>query len=75
MRGRGGVVMGAGRAPVLGLLGEGRPEPHPPLEAMWNSSVESSIVVCCGDGGLLRVEPMNAMAESLLLGERLRLPE
>jgi hypothetical protein len=31
MRGRGGVVMGAGRAHVLSLLGEGRPEPHPPL--------------------------------------------
>jgi hypothetical protein len=66
-----GVVTRAGEAPAPSLLGEGRPEPPPPLEAVWNSSVESSIMARHGDGGLLRVETMKAMPQSLLLGERL----
>jgi hypothetical protein len=57
------------------LLREGRPEPPPPLEVMWNSSVESSIKVCRGDGGPLWVEPMKVVPESLLLEERLRPPK
>jgi hypothetical protein len=64
--------MEAGRATTLSLLGEGRPEPLSPLEAMWNSLVESSIVAHNGVGGPLRLEAMKAKSESLLLGERLR---
>jgi hypothetical protein len=68
----GGVVMGLGRAPVSCLLEEGRSEPPSPLEAVWNSLVESSIMVCRGNSGLLWVELMMAVPESFLLGERLR---
>jgi hypothetical protein len=32
------------------VIVEGRLEPPPPLEVMWNSSVESSIMDCPGDG-------------------------
>jgi hypothetical protein len=67
----GGVVTGAGGAPALSLLREGRLEPPTSLEAVWNSSVESSIMAHHGDGGPLRFELMKAMLESLLLGERL----
>jgi hypothetical protein len=35
----GRVVMGAGGAPAPSLLGDGRPEPPPPLEAVSNSSM------------------------------------
>jgi hypothetical protein len=66
------VVTGAGGAPVSCLLGEGRLEPSSPLDAVWNFSVESSIMVRRGDGDPLRVEPMKAALESFLLGERLR---
>jgi hypothetical protein len=44
------VAMGAGGAPVLHLLGEGRPKPHSPLHALRNSSAESSIMAHHGDG-------------------------
>jgi hypothetical protein len=54
------------------LLREGRPEPPPLLEVMWNSSVESSIKVRRGDGGPLRVEPTKVVPKSLLLKERLK---
>jgi hypothetical protein len=54
------------------LLREGRPEPPPPFEAVWNSSVESSIMACRGDGGPLWVKPMKVVPKSLHLGERLR---
>jgi hypothetical protein len=64
------VETGAGGAIVSSLLGEGRPEPPPPFEAVWNSSVESSIMVGRGDGGPLLVEPMKVVPKSLLLGER-----
>jgi hypothetical protein len=57
---------------VPSLLGEGRPEHPLLLDAVWNSSVESSIMARHGDGGPLQVEPMKAVPESLLLGERLR---
>jgi hypothetical protein len=69
------IVMRAGRAPVLCLLGEGRLEPLSPLEAMWNTLVESSIMTRSRDGGLLRVEPMKVAPESFLLGERIRPPK
>jgi hypothetical protein len=69
------IVMGVGKAPTPSLLGEGRPHHPPPLQAMWNSLVESSIMAHCGDGGPLRVEPMKVVPEFLLLGERLRLPK
>jgi hypothetical protein len=67
----GRVVTGAGEAPALSLLGEGRSEPPPPLEVVWNSSVEYSIMAYRGDGGPLWIEPMKAVPESPLLGERL----
>jgi hypothetical protein len=65
-------VTGAGRAPRSCLLGEGRSEPPSPLEAVWNSLVESSIMAHYGDSGPLWVEPMQAVPESFLLGEKLR---
>jgi hypothetical protein len=67
------VVRGADGAPVPSLLGEGRPEPPPPLEVVWNSSMESSIMVHHRDGDLLWV--MKAVPKSPLLGERLRPPK
>jgi hypothetical protein len=36
---------------------------------VWNSSVESSIMAHCGDGGPLWVEPMKVVPESPLLEE------
>jgi hypothetical protein len=68
-------MMGAGIAPAVSFLGEGRPEPPPPLEAMWNSLMESSIMAHHGDDGPMRVEPMKTMSVSLLLGERLKTPK
>jgi hypothetical protein len=69
------VVMGAGRAPMPRFLGEGRSGPPSPLDVVWNSSVESSIMAHCKDGDPLLVEPMKAAPELFLLGERLRLPK
>jgi hypothetical protein len=66
------VVAGEGEAPVPCLLGEGRPEPPSPLEAVRNSSVEFPIMACSGDGGPLWVEPMKVASEPSPLGERLR---
>jgi hypothetical protein len=62
------AVTGAGGAPVPCVLGEGRPMHPSPLNTMRNSSVEFSIMAHHGDGVPLRVEPMKAAAESLLLG-------
>jgi hypothetical protein len=45
------------------------------LEALWNSSMESSIMVHHEDGDPLRIEPMKVVPESFLLGERLRSPK
>jgi hypothetical protein len=42
------VVAGVSEAHVLRLLGEGWLKLPSPLDAMRNSSVESSIVACCG---------------------------
>jgi hypothetical protein len=56
------------------LLGEGRAKP-PPLDAMRNSSVESSIMAYHGDSVPLRVEPMKVVPELPLLGERLKPPK
>jgi hypothetical protein len=69
------VVTGAGGALVSCLLEEGRLEPPSPLEAMWNSSVESSIMAYSRDGSSLQVEPMKAASESFLLRERLMPPK
>jgi hypothetical protein len=69
------VTTGEHRAPVLCLREGGRPEPPPPpssLEAMKNSSVESSLMTHSGDDDPLRAEPMKVAPESFLLGERLR---
>jgi hypothetical protein len=71
-----GVAMpGASESPMLHLLEEGRVEPPSPLDVVRNSSVKSSIMAHHGDGVPLRVEPMKAMLESPLLGERLRPPK
>jgi hypothetical protein len=45
---QGVVVTGAGGAPVPRLLGEGRPEPPSPLDAVRNSSTNASdLDDCC----------------------------
>jgi hypothetical protein len=43
------IVTGVGEAPVLCLMGVGRPKPLFPLDVMRNSSVESSIMARHGD--------------------------
>jgi hypothetical protein len=68
-------VEGAGRVLAPCLIGEGRLELPSLLEAVTNSSVESSIMARRGDSGPLRVEPIKAVPESLLLGERLMPPK
>jgi hypothetical protein len=65
------VVMGASVAPVPCLKEEGRPEPPYSLEAMKNSSVESSIMAH-SVGGPLWVVLLKMAPESLSLGERHR---
>jgi hypothetical protein len=65
---RGVVVTVAGRGLMSHLLGEGRPEPPTPLDVVWNSSVECSIMAHRGDGVPLWVEPMKAPPQLLLLG-------
>jgi hypothetical protein len=69
------IVTGVGRALVSRLLGQGRLEPPSPLDAMWNYSVGSTITARCGDGDPVRVEPMTAVLELLLLGERVMPPK
>jgi hypothetical protein len=69
--GHGVVVMGAGSAPVLCLPEVGRPELPSPLEAFYNSSVESS-VMAYNDGDPLWVVPTKIAPKSLPMGERLR---
>jgi hypothetical protein len=44
---------GSMQSPASSLLGEGRPDPPPPLKVVWYSSVESSIIAHHEDGGLL----------------------
>jgi hypothetical protein len=60
------VVAGAGEAPVPCLLGEGRSILPSPSEAMWNSSVESSVMAHSGDGGPPWVEPMTMVRNQVL---------
>jgi hypothetical protein len=67
--------MGVHRAPVLCLLGDGRPVSPSLLDEVWNYLIESSIMAHHGDGVLLRVEPMKAVPELQLLGEWLRPPK
>jgi hypothetical protein len=62
---------GGGRSPCDIPSRRGEVDPPSLSEAMWNSSVESPIMARNGDGGPLRVEPMMAVSESSLLGERL----
>jgi hypothetical protein len=69
------VAAGAGGAPVPCLLGEGSLKPPSPLDAVRNSSMESSIMAHRRDEALLRVEPMKTVHESPLLGERLIPPK
>jgi hypothetical protein len=64
--------MGVGGAPVLCLREAGRSELPSPLEAVWNSSVESSIVAR-NYGDPLWVVPTKIALELLPLGERLML--
>jgi hypothetical protein len=52
------VVTGASEAPVSCLLGEGRLILPSLSEAVGNSSAESPIMVCGGDGGPLQSAPM-----------------
>jgi hypothetical protein len=68
------VVIGASKAPVLRLLGEGWPKLPSSLYVMRNISVESSIMVCCEVDAPRQVEPTKVVPSSPLLGERLRLP-
>jgi hypothetical protein len=55
------VVAGANEGLVLHLLVEGKPKLPTPLDALRNSSVESSIMARHGVDALLRVEPMKAV--------------
>jgi hypothetical protein len=69
------VAARVGGTSVPHLLGEGRLKPSSPLDAMRNSSTESSFMAHHKDETLLRVEPMKAVPELPLLGERLRPPK
>jgi hypothetical protein len=69
------VVVGAGEAPMLRLQGEGRSILPSPSEAVWNSSAESPIMACSGDGGPLWAQPMSMASEASPMGERLRSPK
>jgi hypothetical protein len=70
--GHGMVVVGAVEALVLCLRGEGRLILPSPSKAVWNSSMESPVMVRSGDGVPLRVELMTAAPELSPMGERLR---
>jgi hypothetical protein len=64
-----GVVMaGANEAPVPHLFVEGRPTLPFPLDAVTNSSAESSIMAHHGVYASLQVEPMKAAHLLPLLG-------
>jgi hypothetical protein len=67
-------VTGAGEAPVLCLLGEGRLKLPSPLDVVRNFSAESSIMAHSRVGTPLRVEPIKVAPASPLLEERLRPP-
>jgi hypothetical protein len=66
------VVVGAGKAPVPLLLGEGRSILPSPSEAVWNSSVESPIMAHNGDDGPPRAEPMTMASKPSPMGEMLK---
>jgi hypothetical protein len=66
------VVVGAVKAPVPCLLGEGRSTLPSSSKAMGNPSVESLIMAHVGNGGPLQVEPMTAATILSPMGERLR---
>jgi hypothetical protein len=69
------VTTRAGEVPVSCLLGEGKPEPPSPPEAMRNFLVESPIMARGGYGSPLQFEPMKVASNPSLLGERLRPPK
>jgi hypothetical protein len=60
---------------MLCHLGDGRPNSLSLLDAVRNSSVESSIMAHHGGGVPLHVEPMKVAPESPLLEERLKPPQ
>jgi hypothetical protein len=60
---------------MLCHLGDGWLKLPSQLDAVRNSSVESSIVACYGVDAPLRVEPTMAVPSSPLLRERLRPPK
>jgi hypothetical protein len=62
------VVVGVSEAPVLRLLGEGWPKLPSLLDAVRNSSVESSIMARCEVDAPRQVEPTKAAPSSPLLG-------
>jgi hypothetical protein len=66
------AVVVANEAPMLRRLGEGWPRLPCPLDAVRNSSVESSTMARCGVDALLRVEPTKMVPSLLDLGDRLR---
>jgi hypothetical protein len=69
------VVAGVIETHVLHHLGERWPKLPSPLDAMRNSSVESSIMARYGIDAPVQVQPTMAVPSSPLLGERLRSPK
>jgi hypothetical protein len=69
------VVVGAGKTPVLHILGEGRSILPSLSEVVWKSSAESPVMDHSEDGGLPWVEPMMMVSEPFPMGERLRPPK
>jgi hypothetical protein len=65
-------VVGLGGAPVLCLLGEGRPILPSLFKAVRNSSMESLITAWNGDGGPMWAERMMMSFEPSHMEERLR---
>jgi hypothetical protein len=68
------VAMGASEAPVMWLLGEGRPKFPSPFDVMRNSLTVSSVMAHRGVDAMQWVEPMKAEPSLHLLGETLKPP-
>jgi hypothetical protein len=68
------VVMGASKAPVPRLLGEGRPKPLSPLNAVRNSSAKSSIMENHIDEAPQWVDPLEAQTAEIV-GDELKVPK
>jgi hypothetical protein len=69
------VVVGANKAPMLCHMGDRWPKLPSSLDAVRNSSVDSSTMFRYGVDTLLRVEPMKMAASLPLLGDWLRPPK